>query len=421
METKTYDTSRLEQAHQILSAIAERRVQKPANPWDGIYYELMSRYFENILKAGERGQKVVTTSDVVPSEILYAMDMVPYHISMVSCAAAVLLGEQETCLSAAKSFGLAPEVCSVHRIAAAFFVKGWAPTIDAVVSNNESCDNNAKSSELIAEAYKVPGFYFDCPFYFGERAFHFLTGEMEDLFKFLGEVKGQPLDQEKLVEVLKSSRQVVELSEEINRLRQAVPYPANSRLGLQSHLVRWYFQGRPEAVEFLELVRDELRRRVDAGQGPPDQRFRFISLFLTPNHQLKLLDWMEREHGAYIIQDPDRHHWGPIDWDFSRPMYTLANRLLAEPVAYLTYSPIQKWVDAIVEDTRDSKADGVIFWAHTACRQACATIRVVKDALTERDIPSLVLDVDTNDPSFVSEDELKDRLEGFMERIEENR
>jgi benzoyl-CoA reductase/2-hydroxyglutaryl-CoA dehydratase subunit BcrC/BadD/HgdB len=290
-----------------------------------------------------------------------------------------------------------------------------------VVSNNESCDNNAKSSELIAEAYKVPGFYFDCPFYFGERAFHFLAGELEDLFKFLGEVKGQPLDQEKLVEVLESSRQVVELSKEINRLRQAVPYPANSRLGLQSHLVRWYFQGRPEAVEFMELVRDELRRRVDAGQGPPDQRFRFISLFLTPNHQWKLLDWMEREHGAYIIQDPDRHHWGPIDWDFSRPMYTLSNRLLAEPVAYLTYSPIQKWVDAIVEETRDSKADGVIFWAHTACRQACATIRVVKDALTERDIPSLVLDVDTNDPSFVSEDELKDRLEGFMERIEENR
>ncbi|MDP6101342.1 MAG: 2-hydroxyacyl-CoA dehydratase family protein, partial [Dehalococcoidia bacterium] len=74
-----------------------------------------------------------------------------------------------------------------------------------------------------------------------------------------------------------------------------------------------------------------------------------------------------------------------------------------------------------VEDTRDSKADGIIFWAHTACRQACATIRIVKDALAEREIPSLVLDVDTNDPSFVSEDELKDRLEGFMERIDENR
>jgi benzoyl-CoA reductase/2-hydroxyglutaryl-CoA dehydratase subunit BcrC/BadD/HgdB len=99
----------------------------------------------------------------------------------------------------------------------------------------------------------------------------------------------------------------------------------------------------------------------------------------------------------------------------------MAQRLLAEPVAYLTYSPIDKWVDAIVEDAKSFKTDGVIFWAHIACRQACATIRTVKDALTERGVPSLVLDVDTNDPSFVSEDELKDRLEGFMERIEENR
>lgn len=421
MKTKTYDTSRLEQACDILHSIAEHRAQRPTTPWDGMYYELMTRYFENILKAGERGQKLVTTSDVVPCEIFYAMDMVPYHISMVSCATAVLLGEQETFLSAAKSFGLAPEVCSVHRIAAAFFIKGWAPPIDAVVSNSESCDNNAKSSELIAHMYKAPSFYFDCPFYFGERAFHFLSGEMEDLFKFLGEVKGQPLDQERLVEVLKSSQRVVELSEEVNRLRQAVPYPANSRLGLQTHLVRWYFQGRPEAVEFMETVRDELRQRVETGQGATNERFRFISLFLSPNHQWKLLDWLEREHGAYIVNEPDRHHWGPIEWDFSRPMYTMAQRLLAEPVAYLTYSPIDKWVDAIVEDTKAFKTDGVIFWAHTACRQACATIRTVKDALTEREVPSLVLDVDTNDPSFVSEDELKDRLEGFMERIEESR
>ncbi|MEK7849043.1 MAG: 2-hydroxyacyl-CoA dehydratase family protein, partial [Chloroflexota bacterium] len=225
MEAKTYDTTCLEQAHEILRSVAERRANRPPL-WDGMYYRLMASYFENLLKAHERGQKVVTTSDVVPCEILYAMDMVPYHISMISCATATLMREQERLLSAAKSFGLTPEVCSVHRLAAGFFIKGWAPPIDAVVSSNESCDNNAKSSELISHLYGAPSFYFDCPFYFGERAFHFLAGEMEDLFKFLGEVKGQPLDRDRLVKVLKVSRQVKELGEEVNRLRQAVPYPA---------------------------------------------------------------------------------------------------------------------------------------------------------------------------------------------------
>ncbi|MFQ5826260.1 MAG: 2-hydroxyacyl-CoA dehydratase family protein, partial [Dehalococcoidia bacterium] len=62
-----------------------------------------------------------------------------------------------------------------------------------------------------------------------------------------------------------------------------------------------------------------------------------------------------------------------------------------------------------------------IFWAHIGCRQANATIRTVKDALQQMGVPCLVLDIDTNDPSFISTEELKDRIEGFLERIEDGR
>ena len=133
METKTHDTSRLEEAHSILSAIAERRAQSPANPWDGIYYEMMARYFENILKAGERGQKVVTTSDVVPSEILYAMDIIPFQLDNAANTMVTSLRNQEEVFGIAKEFGFVPDLCSAHRAQTAMGIKGWYPQVDAVV------------------------------------------------------------------------------------------------------------------------------------------------------------------------------------------------------------------------------------------------------------------------------------------------
>ena len=52
--------SPLEQTLKGLEGIAAYRSKNPVNPWDNLYYELLYRYFENLLKARERGQLVVT-------------------------------------------------------------------------------------------------------------------------------------------------------------------------------------------------------------------------------------------------------------------------------------------------------------------------------------------------------------------------
>jgi hypothetical protein len=75
--------------------------------------------------------------------------------------------------------------------------------------------------------------------------------------------------------------------------------------------------------------------------------------------------------------------------------------------------------DAIA-DAISHKVQGAVYWAHTGCRQACATIRATKDALSEElEIPTMVVDMDIIDPTFVSEDEMKDKLESFFELLDE--
>lgn len=49
-------------------------------------------------------------------------------------------------------------------------------------------------------------------------------------------------------------------------------------------------------------------------------------------------------------------------------------------------------------------------------------IRTVKDALREElDIPTAVIDMDVNDPTFAPDAEIKDKLEGFLDVLEDRR
>ena len=68
----------------------------------------------------------------------------------------------------------------------------------------------------------------------------------------------------------------------------------------------------------------------------------------------------------------------------------------------------------------DYKADGAIFWAHVGCRESNATVRMLREHLKEKaGIPTLVLDVDIFDPTFIGEEAIKDKLEGFFELMDD--
>ncbi|MEE9202686.1 MAG: 2-hydroxyacyl-CoA dehydratase family protein, partial [Dehalococcoidia bacterium] len=158
------------------------------------------------------------------------------------------------------------------------------------------------------------------------------------------------------------------------------------------------------------------------GQGfVPQERFRLLSAVPAPGHHWKLLDWMEREYGAVIVADTCCARWGEFDWDPSRPLLTLARQWTATPLNRQMHAPISTaWLPDTVQDAREHQVQGALYWAHIGCPQAGASIRILKEALQEQvGVPTLVLDIDVLDPSFVTEDELRDKLEGFFELLEE--
>jgi len=62
--------------------------------------------------------------------------------------------------------------------------------------------------------------------------------------------------------------------------------------------------------------------------------------------------------------------------------------------------------------------DGALLFATPACRHANGAYRLLQDSLAELDIPLLTLDMDIGDGREYSPEQVKTRLEGFIEVLE---
>ena len=423
MRAAPFDPTNLDHLIAVLDSMHQHRLASPLNQSDALYYQLLANYYRDIRDAPKLGKKLVYHTAILPTEIFYAMDVVPAVLEAVSDALTNLCNLWEDNLATAKAYGLAPEVCSQHRLMVANALDGQLPRPDAVIWSNFGCDNTAKSGDLLVRVWDCPGYYLDHSYFTNERELTYCTRELEDMVAFLEDLTGRKLDWDRLEQAVAYGREMMELQREVEELRKSTPAPLRSRSGMFSHLVSFYFMGTPEAVTFFRQLRDEAKARVAKGEGfIKEEKYRLLMFFEPPVYGWKLLDWMERAHGAQIVFEPAFGQWGAGDYGRSKPLETLAYKTFLRPTYRQFQGPIEPLVEDMLKGAREYNVDGVISFCHVGCRQSSSCNRLLKDKIMdETGLPFFVVEHDMTDPAFASEEEMRDKIESFLEMIDERR
>ncbi|MFC1919953.1 2-hydroxyacyl-CoA dehydratase subunit D [Chloroflexota bacterium] len=387
-----------------------------------LYYQMLADYYTRIRNAHLEGKLIAAHTIFFPTEILYAMDIIPMHTEMTTWVSALFLREQAELLSKGAELGLAPEICSPHRGVAGIFALNAIPRPDVILWSNLICDNTAKSGELLMELSGSPGFFLDNPFQGSPGELNYLIGELEDMVHFLEEKSGRKMDWNKLSEIVEHTDREMELYREVCDLRKSVPSPMSILGYLELLTADYMFPGQPEAIQYLTLLRDELKGTIEQGKGAvSDERFRLMTLFVPPIFLMSSLANLFEEKGAVSVVEPLFTLWSEGRLDPDRPLESLAKKSFLIPERRTMYGPLsQQVLQDIAESVEQYKIDGAIFWAFLGCRHSCATIRVVKEALSEVDVPMLTVDCDIVDPTITSEGEVRDKLEQFFEMLEDS-
>jgi benzoyl-CoA reductase/2-hydroxyglutaryl-CoA dehydratase subunit BcrC/BadD/HgdB len=386
-----------------------------------LYYNMLAEYYTRVRDAHEKGKLLASHTVFFPTEILYAMDIVPMHTEMTTWLVALFLNEQAELLAKGAELGLAAEICSPHRGVAGIFGLKAIPRPDVILWSNLICDNTAKSGEMMMELSQSPGFFLDNPFQNSPGEMSYLVGELEEMIHFLEEKAGRKIAWDRLSAMVARCDKEIELYREICELRKALPSPMPFSGYLELLSADYMFPGQPEALRYLTQLRDELKTMVQKGKGAVSpERFRLMTLFIPPMYLMGYLSRFFEEHGAVSVVEPLFTRWSEGRLDPAHPLESVARKSFMIPERRSMYGPLgEQALQDITDAAEQYKVDGAIYWAFMGCRHTCATIKIVKEILSERDIPMLTIDCDIVDPTINSKEEIQQKLEQFFELLED--
>ncbi|MFH1639373.1 MAG: 2-hydroxyacyl-CoA dehydratase family protein, partial [Chloroflexota bacterium] len=277
-----------------------------------------------------------------------------------------------------------------------------------------------KSGELVMEMKKCPGFFLDHPFKQSDEEVKYLVGELGEMVSFLEETSGRRMNWDKLSEIVAGMDRQIELYREIAELRKSVPSPLQPQGFLQLITPDYLFPGQPEAIEYLQALKEELALMVKEGRGAVSlERFRLMSLFLPPMYMIPFLQKISEEYGAVSVIEPFFTLWGEGRLDPSKPLESVAQKSYMLPEMRMFGPMDDRALKAIVTSAEQYKVDGVIYYADVGCRHSCAMIKLFKDTLNGIDVPVLTADCDVLDPTITSKEEMREKLEQFFELLED--
>lgn len=401
-----------------LTSIVDHFAKKdPGRCW---MYEAQRQYWMSLLEARQKGIPIVWHNQSIPSELLYAMGVVPLCLDVLSTSMAAFHLLTPKYLDIAHKY--VPEyVCAVNKIVIGVVMSGDISMPDALIYASGPCDSARISFPMIAETLKIPHFSVDAPFQDDERGYEYIGRQLKEALTFVAQTTGRRLDRSRVAEAMDLSNRSYELFGQIAELRKTVPCPLPGKL-LTMNSIGLGMSGTPELVTYLERQYEEASEKVAKKEGYLREEKKRVAWIQNPVFfNIGIVNWLEDEYGAVVPMDAFGWKQAALIKDVSDEdaiFRGLAKRSLMVPMTHMGASPVEYWMRSTVELFKDYKCNTAIFAGHVGCSHFWAVGKLLKDMIyDEFGVTTLVFDLDALDPRYVGTDVIKSRIRDFMEAV----
>ena len=407
--------SRKEQFRKLLGITKEHNVHRKSPFYTlGASHKRVKVVANFFRKAYRENSKVVYRSVIMPTEIFFAMDMVPICLEMVSAMlAASNIGPRA--INVAEQNHYSRDLCSFTRCTLGAAIENYLPTPDFLACTSYYCDDTAKLFYILGKMYNKEYSLLDIPYdYKNESSVEYVSAQLQKMVKTLEARLGRKLDFDKLSESVRFSNEAREYFLKVNELRTNVPAPISGGEAIDYAALLAFTWGSKEMVDVCRLLYEDVKEKVDANNRNPQKskKIRILWRHLRPYYNDTLLEFIEKDLNCEIaFEEINYIHWGAMDP--KDPFRSLARKLiLNSPVG-----PVEHWMADSFGLLEKYKIDAVISFTHWGCRQLASTNQMFKDELEKRSIPMLELGGDCIDGRDYSIQQMKTRTQAFVEMI----
>ncbi len=371
-----------------------------------------------LMESFRDSSKVIWKSTFVPSEIIYALGAIPLYIESFSAIAASL-GICPPMLQASEKSGFSKDSCTFLRGVMGASLKEMLPQPDALVSTSYYCDGDPKIFDIFAEKYEKPHFYLHVPFEAeAESAVNMLADQLEEITFELAKVTGREFKQEMLSEIIVNSNEAYKFCTKAMDLRKSAPSLMRGTEAFDYIAAISQLWGSKELVRIFQILLEELEERSANNEtGLDDEQFRLLWCHLRPYYNDDLFDYLEINHNAVVaFENVNLVTWSEMDPE--KPFKSLATKLLTSA----GIGPAERMTGWVSKMVTDYKIDGIVWMASWGCRHFNSLAQIVKGELRkENNVPFFILDLECVDETNYSKEQVRTRLDAFMEVLSENR
>ena len=254
-----------------------------------------------------------------------------------------------------------------------------------------------------------------------------LCGQVE----FLERQTGKKLDPDLLREIMARSHEALAYWRDTLQLRKAVPCPMGSTDYFSAIIPQMYMVGEAEAVDFYREMYREVKARVDSKTGiVAEEKYRFVWFGLPPWFNLGIFNYLE-SLGAVFALESTYNVGDDFEVDLADPLEAIVQRTWQRAVRMHDYGSeaMPELCNPAVfggfygsslldEVVRDYSLDGAVMHLTRSCRAVSFGEVHTRNRLAELGVPSLIFESDMADPRLWSDAQIKNRLQAFLETVE---
>lgn len=387
--------------------------------------QMMAEHYQGAKEAKEKGQLVAWAASVSPQELFEVFDI--YLVYPENQGAAIgARRESQALIDRAEGKGYSSDLCSYARVNFGYAEIQHCeaeniPMPDLLVCANNICTEIMKWYENLAKELEIPLIFFDCPYSLemdqSENRIRYVAGQFRDAIKQLEELTGKKFDEQKFLEVQKTSNANGELWLRAIGLAAHKPSPLNG-FDLFNYMATMVVnRGKSKGTELYQLMYDEFSEKIKNGQGPwkdQEEKFRVIWEGIACWPYLSDTFKTLKKNSINIVASSYFDGWG-----LTYEPGNLESMAAAYDGLHLDRG-IEFKVAQLVDWVERFQCDGIIIHSNRSCKiMDFWNYEVQRQVEKITGKPVIIFDGDQTDPRAFSLAQFETRIQAFAETMEE--
>lgn len=387
-------------------------------------HKLMRRYYTYAKVMPRFGKKIAWITSGGPVELLYAAGIIPlYPENHGAMCGATRMGPKLS--ETAERLGFSRDLCSYARCDIACAVEGGGPIggmpkPDLLVCCNNICGTVTKWYEFLARHFKVPLVLIDTPFLhegdLAEHTYRYVRPQFDKMIETIESVTRRPFRESRLQHRMRLSLDCVQAWRRILSYCEHRPAPIScfDAFGHMFPIVT--LRGTKWAIRYYKHLEREIQHRVETGFGAvPEEKIRLLWDNIPIWYDIRNLFKHLARHGACLVADTYTNAWTMDRFDQDRSLDSLAE---AYASIFLNVGLRQRFEQTATLAKRFD-VDGVLIHSNRSCKPySFGQLDIQRWVRQDLGLPCLMIEADMTDSRSYAKDQVRARLDAFLEQLD---